>query len=129
MTKIDDNVDDILEWETEDLDGCDILVLTYGGTARTVTAAKKIAAEKGLKIGVFRPITIWPFPEKALQEVVRKHNIKNVLVAELNYGQISLECERILKNEAKVWHIGKVDGDILYPNEIVNKVSEVVKNG
>jgi 2-oxoglutarate ferredoxin oxidoreductase subunit alpha len=52
-----------------------------------------------------------------------------VLVAELNYGQISLEAERILKNEARVWHIGKVDGDILYPTEILNKISEVIKHG
>ena len=129
MKKIDDNVEDIVEYELTDVKGCDILVLTYGGTARTVTAARKMAAEKGVKIGVFRAISIWPFPEEALKKCVRENNIKNVLVAELNYGQISLEVERILKSDAKVTHIGKVDGDILYPVEIVNKVSEVIKNG
>lgn len=129
LRKIDDNADDILEWEVTDTKDCDILVLTYGGTARTVTAAKKLAAEKGVKIGVLRPITIWPFPEEFLKKCVRENNVKNVLVAELNDGQISLEAERILKNEAKVWHIGKIDGDILYPGEIVAKVLEVLGRG
>jgi len=129
MKKVEDHVDDIIQYETTDTENCDILVLTYGGTARTVRAAVKLAAEQGIKVGVFRPITIWPFPEKAFKECVNKNKVKNVLVAELNYGQLSLEAERILKNDAVVSHIGKIDGDILYPKEILNKISEVLKNG
>ena len=129
MKKVEDNVDDIIQYEITEAKGCDILILTYGGTTRTVRAAVKLAAEKGIKVGVFRPITVWPFPEKALKACVNDNKIKNVLVAELNYGQISLEAERILKNDAKVSHIGKIDGDILYPNEVLNKISEVLKNG
>ncbi len=52
-----------------------------------------------------------------------------MLVAELNYGQISLEAERILKSDAEVSYIGKIDGDILYPNEVFKKICEVVKHG
>ena len=137
MKKIEDNVDDIIQYEvtgaktsaSAECSGCDILVLTYGGTARTVRAAVKLAAEAGLKAGVFRPITIWPFPEKAFRACVLENKIKNVLVAELNYGQISLEAERILKNDAKVWHIGKIDGGILYPEEVLNKIKEVLSHG
>jgi 2-oxoglutarate ferredoxin oxidoreductase subunit alpha len=129
MKKVEDHTDDIIQYEVTDASGCDILVLTYGGTARTVRAAVKLAAESGLKVGVFRPITIWPFPEKALKDCVRENKIKNVLVAELNYGQISLEAERILKSDARVWHIGKIDGDILYPGEVVDKIKEVMKHG
>ena len=129
MKKVEDHVDEIVQYEITDAENCDILVLTYGGTARTVKAAVRLAAEKGLKVGVFRPITIWPFPEKAFKECVRNSKVKNVLVAELNHGQISLEAERILKNDARVWHIGKIDGDILYPGEVLNKISEVIKHG
>jgi 2-oxoglutarate/2-oxoacid ferredoxin oxidoreductase subunit alpha len=129
MKKIEDNVDDIIRYEQSDVSGSDILILSYGGTIRTVKAAVKLAAESGIKAGVFRPITIWPFPEKALKACVRENKIKNVLVAELNYGQISLEAERILKNDAEVSHIGKIDGDILYPNEVLKKIREVVKHG
>jgi len=129
MKKVEDHTDDIIEYEVTDASGCDILVLTYGGTARTVRAAVKLAAESGLKVGVFRPITIWPFPEKALKDCVRENKIKHVLVAELNYGQISLEAERILKSDARVWHIGKIDGDILYPGEVVDKIKEVMNHG
>jgi len=129
IKKVEDNTDAIVEYEVTGAKGCDILVLTYGGTARTVRAAVKLAAEAGLKVGVFRPITIWPFPEKALMACVLENNIRNVLVAELNYGQISLEAERILKTDAKVWHIGKIDGDILYPGEVLDKINEVIKHG
>jgi 2-oxoglutarate ferredoxin oxidoreductase subunit alpha len=129
IKKVEDNVDDIVQHEEAGVSGCDILVLSYGGTARTVRAVMKEAAASGLKVGLFRPITIWPFPEKALQACVKDNNIKNVLVAELNYGQISLEAERILKNDAKIWHIGKIDGDILYPGEVLNKIQEVIKHG
>jgi 2-oxoglutarate ferredoxin oxidoreductase subunit alpha len=129
MKKVADNEDHIIRYEITDTSGCDILVLTYGGTARTVRAAVKMAAESGLKVGVFRPITIWPFPEKALKACVRDNNIKNVLVAELNYGQIALEAERILKNDAKVWHIGRIDGEILYPDKVLEKISEVIEHG
>jgi len=129
MKKVDDHLDDIVQYEITAAENCDILVLTYGGTTRTVKAAVKLAAEKGIKVGVFRPISIWPFPEKALKACVNNNKIKNVLVAELNYGQLSLEVERILKADAKVSHIGKIDGDILYPKEVLNKISEVLKNG
>jgi 2-oxoglutarate ferredoxin oxidoreductase subunit alpha len=129
MKKIDDNVEDIIQYEVTGASGSDILLLTFGGTARTVRAAVKLAAEQGIKAGVFRPITIWPFPEEALKACVRENNIKDIIVAELNYGQIALEAERILKNDAKVWHIGKIDGDILYPGEVLNKICEVLKHG
>jgi 2-oxoglutarate ferredoxin oxidoreductase subunit alpha len=129
IKKVEDNTDAIVEYETTDTKDCDILVLTYGGTARTVRAAVKLAAEAGLKVGVFRPITIWPCPEKALRACVLENNIKKVLVAELNYGQISLEAERVLKTDARVWHIGKIDGDILYPGEVLDKINEVIKHG
>ena len=129
MKKVEDNIADIIQYETSDVRGCDILVLTYGGTARTVKAAVKLAAETGVKVGVFRPITIWPFPAEAFRACVRDNKIKNVLVAELNYGQLSLEAERVLKSDAKVSHIGKIDGDILYPGEVLNKIKEVLKNG
>jgi len=129
IKKVEDNVDDIIQYEISGAKDCDILVLAYGGTVRTVNAAVKLAAEKGLKIGVFRPITIWPFPEKALKACVNDNKIKHVLVAELNYGQIALEAERVLKNDAAVSHIGRIDGDILYPNQVLDKISEVLKNG
>jgi len=129
MKKIGDNLNDIIRYEATGVSGCDILILAYGGTIRTVKAAVKLAAESGIKAGIFRPITIWPFPEKALKDCVLDNNIKKVLVAELNYGQISLEAERILKSDAEVSHIGKIDGDILYPNEVLKKICEVVKHG
>lgn len=129
IRKVTDNADDIITYEEFNTKGCDILVMTYGGTARSVRAAIKKGQEKGLKIGMFRPITIWPFPEQAIIECVKKTGVKYVVSAELNYGQLALEAERVLKSDAAVIHLGKIDGDILTPDDILNKISEVLKNG
>ncbi|MCL2407301.1 MAG: 2-oxoacid:acceptor oxidoreductase subunit alpha [Defluviitaleaceae bacterium] len=129
MSKVEDNVKDLIEFELIDVTDCDVLVLTYGGTARTVSATKKLAEAAGIKMGIFRLITVWPFPEDELREIVAKHNIKHVLVAELNHGQIVREVDRALKGAAGVHHIGKINGDILYPKEVLQKLQEVKANG
>lgn len=124
MKKIEDNIDDIVTYEELDTADADVVVLTYGGSARSVRAAVKTAREKGLKVGMFRPITIWPFPEKQVKELAQKS--KKIIVAELNYGQLVLEVERVVKGAADVLHIGKVDGEVLTPSEILAKIEEVI---
>ena len=78
--------------------------------------------EKGKKVGIFRPITIWPFPEKQLEELSKK--VKRIIVAEHNDGQILLEVQRIVKNNCKVDFIGRINGTVMTPNEILSKLEE-----
>ncbi|MCH5138785.1 2-oxoacid:acceptor oxidoreductase subunit alpha, partial [Clostridiaceae bacterium UIB06] len=68
--------------------------------------------------------TIWPFPEKQVKELAKK--VKKIIVAELNHGQLVLEVERVVKGEADVTHIGKVDGEVFTPSEILAKIKEVI---
>ena len=96
--------------------------MCYGGTMRAATEAMERAREKGMKVGIFRPITIWPFPERELKKLSSK--VKKILVAEHNYGQIVLEVERIVKNDCKVDFIGKVNGTVITPDELVKKLEE-----
>ena len=76
-------------------------------------------------MGQFRPVTVWPFPEAALSEICER--VSDIIVAELNYGQMTLEVERIAAGRCRVHHIGKVNGTILKPREIVRAIQEVAK--
>ncbi len=122
IDKVEMNADDILDWEEQDLDDADICIVCYGGTARSVISAMEDLKKDGYKVGMFRPITIWPFPAKRLEEISKK--MKKVLVVEHNNGQILLEVERIIKNNCKLDFLGKVNGTVITPDEIVSKVKE-----
>lgn len=122
MHKISDNYDDIVRSEERNTEDADTLIVCYGGTMRAATEAMERAREKGMKVGIFRPITIWPFPERELKKLSGK--VKKILVAEHNYGQIVLEVERIVKNDCNVDFIGKVNGTVITPDELVKKLEE-----
>ncbi|WP_053957306.1 2-oxoacid:acceptor oxidoreductase subunit alpha [Inediibacterium massiliense] len=124
MKKIEDNIDDIVTYEEFCMEDAEIVVFSYGGSARSAKSAVKKAREKGLKVGMFRPVTIWPFPEKQVQEFAQK--TKGIIVAELNYGQLVMEVERVVKGASEIFHIGKVNGDIITPDEILSKIEEVI---
>jgi len=123
MEKVDKNLDDIIEYEELYTDDAEIAVFCYGGTARGVFTAVEQAREAGIKAGVFRAITIWPFPRQAVLELSKK--VSHILVAEHNYGQLVLEVERVVKNNCGISHIGKVDGTVITPDEILSRVEGI----
>ncbi|SES69269.1 2-oxoglutarate ferredoxin oxidoreductase, alpha subunit [Natronincola peptidivorans] len=124
MNKINDNVDDIVMYDEEFTENADLIVLAYGGTARSARSAVKKARMAGINVGLFKPLTIWPFPEKRVRELIAK--TKKVLVPELNLGQYVLEVERIVGDKAEVYHLGKVNGEAITPDEILAKIREVL---
>lgn len=122
MHKIEDNYADIVTCEETNMDDADIAVFCYGGTTRAAITAIKQARAKGIKCGMFRPITVWPFPEKQLDKAIGK--LKKIVVAEHNYGQMVLEVERVAKGRCKVSFVGKYDGGVITPDEILAKIEE-----
>lgn len=124
MKKIEDNVDDIITYEEYYMEDAEVVVLAFGGTARSAKDAVNKAREDGLKVGLFRPITIWPFPEKKVEEIGRK--AKCIIVAELNNGQLILEVERVVRGASDVIHLGRIDGNALTPNQILAEIEEVI---
>ncbi|WIF94721.1 2-oxoacid:acceptor oxidoreductase subunit alpha [Caminicella sporogenes] len=124
MDKINKNLEDIIDYEQFMTDDAEIVILSYGSSARSAKSAVKKLREAGIKVGLFRPITIWPFPEKEVYELSKK--VKSIVVAEMNLGQLVLEVERVVKENCKVHHIGKANGEVITPNEIVNMVKEVL---
>ena len=122
LAKIDDNLDDILSWEEKDLDDADVCVVCFGGTARSVQSALEALRAEGVKAGMFRPITVWPFPAEKMREIAGK--VKKIIVAEHNDGQMLLEVQRVTGLYDKIGFVGKVNGTVITPDEIVKAVKE-----
>ncbi len=124
INKIEENKDDIITYEEYLPVSAKIAVVCFGGTSRSVKRAATKAKEENINVGFFRLITIWPFPGEAINKLSEK--VDHILVAELNNGQIKGEVERFTHKNCKVHHIGKVDGTILMPDEILVKIKEVL---
>lgn len=120
--KIEDHLDEILfvKQHYEPEEELDLLVVTLGCTTRPARAAALRARQK---VGVLQLITVWPFPEKFIQEAAEK--AKAVLVAELNMGQIIYEVERVLGKKKPVFGLHKSTGEGFKPAEIAARIKEV----
>jgi 2-oxoglutarate ferredoxin oxidoreductase subunit alpha len=121
--KITDNADKIVEYEEKEVEDAEVVIFAYGAVSRVAIRTMMLAREAGLKVGLFRPITIWPFPEKEIAKLGSR--IKAFVVPEINLGQMVREVERVGKCPTyKVSHPG---GGIHDPNEILKVVKEAYK--
>lgn len=121
--KIENNLDEILMWETENMEDAEIGVFAYGATARSAARAVRIAREQGIKVGLMRPITIWPFPDKLIAEYAPQ--LKALVVAEMNLGQLVNEVERAAKGKVPIKSVLQADGELIAPDAILQAVLEV----
>ena len=103
-------------------DDSDIMIVAFGSAARIAEKAIEIAREQGIKAGLFRPITLWPFPEKEIAQVV--HGKRGVLVVEINAGQMIEDVRLAVNGEVTVEHFGRLGGIVPEPEEIVNAIKE-----
>ncbi len=111
---------------TED---AEIIVAAFGSCSRIAKAAVEKAREMGIKAGLSRPITLWPFPEESLRKAAR--NAKACLVAEMNAGQMIFDVRLALKDSIPVYHYGRLGGVVPTPGEIFEQIKkiEVQNNG
>ncbi|MCB2172762.1 2-oxoacid:acceptor oxidoreductase subunit alpha, partial [archaeon] len=109
------------ETMTED---CDVLVVAYGVTARSAASAVQMARSEGIKAGLLRLITLWPFPDWKIEEVA--DNVKGVVIPEMNYGQLVREVERSVK-PTPVEFIPKLGENPPSPDEILEKIRRLAK--
>jgi 2-oxoglutarate ferredoxin oxidoreductase subunit alpha len=114
--KVDNNVDDIVECVSEGIEDCEVAVVTFGSSAMSALSAVRRARKEGIKAGILRLKTLWPFPEKAVSALAGK--AKRIVVAEMNLGQVALEVERASAGRARVERLGKVNGELFHPEEI-----------
>jgi 2-oxoglutarate ferredoxin oxidoreductase subunit alpha len=122
IKKIQDNAEKIITLEESDVEGADVIVVSYGITSRVAVKAIEQAKEKGIKVGHLRLITAWPFPEKRIQELAGQ--VKAFVLPELNYGQMFLELSRVLGGKAASYLVPHGGGTVHDPEVIFQSIQE-----
>ena len=125
VTKIRDNAEKICITEQQDVEGADVVVVSYGITSRVAQRAVEMARAKGLKVGTLRLITAWPFPDHVIRAIAPK--VKGFVVAELNLGQMVREVERSVAGKCRVALVGHAGGTVHKPEEILKAIEEVAR--
>lgn len=116
LRKVEDHRDEIVQTEAYRLDDAEVGVFCYGGTTRSVMAAIDDARDLGLKVGMFRPVTVWPFPDQPLQKEME--HIRRWLVVEHNGGQLLQEVRRVAGGRCTVDFLGRLNGTVITPDEV-----------
>ncbi len=104
--------------------GCDVLIVAYGTVARIAKTAIDLAREKGLKIGLFRPITLYPYPSEALVKTAEKAKV--VLVSELSTGQMVEDVRAAIAGRKPVGFHGRVGGMVMTPEDLVEQAEKLL---
>lgn len=120
--KLRDHEDDIVQVENYRTDDADVVVIAYGGAARTAYDAVDMARDEGIRAGLLRPVTIWPFADRQIQAAAKK--TKRLLVHELNCGQYVREVGRAVRGLVPVDLYAKYDNEPATPEQLLGKIRE-----
>jgi 2-oxoglutarate/2-oxoacid ferredoxin oxidoreductase subunit alpha len=115
--KIERNKADIIKYKAENVDDAEVLLVSYGASARSARAAMRMGREGNRKIGLLNLETIWPFAEELVADFAGQ--VRLMVVPEMNLGQLSLEVERAVKGKCEVRHIGRADGEMTTPQQVL----------
>lgn len=121
VNKVENNVDDMSFFEEYKMEDAEIAIVAFGGVSRSAKSAIDEMRDKGIKVGMFRPITIWPILEKQIKKV--SEQVDEIYVAEMNLGQYYFEVDRIANKNCNVNKICKVNGELITPNEIIDAIT------
>jgi 2-oxoglutarate ferredoxin oxidoreductase subunit alpha len=127
VDKIERHRDEVERFETVQTEDAEFVIVAVGIVARAARRAVAELRAEGVKAGLFRPITLWPFPERAMREAAGR--ARRVLVAEMNAGQLAFEVERLAGAPDKVARLNRIDGEPIAPAEIVAKIRELAADG
>lgn len=105
-------------WEEYKLDDADVVITAFGTIGRISKSVVEKAREEGIKVGLFRPITLWPFPYERLEEIVKGKKL--VLDVEMNMGQMLEDVKLAVKDNARVAFYKRMGGMVPTPEEILN---------
>jgi 2-oxoglutarate ferredoxin oxidoreductase subunit alpha len=125
VDKIRLNKKDIIRYEESWVDDAEVVVCAYGITARVARHAVQMARSEGIRAGMLRLITVWPFPEEHIRELA--HKVRTFLVPEINYGQIVLEVERCACGKAKTRLLPHMGGGVHHPQDILKAIKEAIQ--
>lgn len=122
MEKINGNAEHIIRVEEDQLDGAEVVVVSYGITSRIAVKAVQDARKAGIKVGSLRLITVWPFCEQRIRDLSTK--VKAIVMPEINYGQIVREVERCAAGRCKVVSVNSCGGEVHDPDVILAAIKE-----
>ena len=111
-----------VRYDSQRLEDAELVIVSFGSASRIAEKAIELAREVGLKVGLFRPITLWPFPLTQLQEVAKGK--KGILVVEINAGQMIDDVRLAVNGKEQVEHFGRLGGIVPEPEEIVKALKE-----
>ena len=121
--KISQNYADIQMGEFFQTEDAEVTIIAYGCVARSAKRAVLDARERGLKVGLLKLTTLWPFMRMAVEKVLQTS--KTIIVPEMNMGQVSREVKRVNSGTAKVFTLNRVDGGMITPKDILSRIKEV----
>jgi len=113
-----------VRFEEQLMDDAEYAIVAFGSAARIAEKSVEIAREQGIKVGLFRPITLFPFPEKQIAALSKK--VKGILVAEINAGQMVQDVRLAVNGAVPVEQFGRLGGIVPDPEEIVNALKKVM---
>ncbi|MDR2890486.1 MAG: 3-methyl-2-oxobutanoate dehydrogenase subunit VorB [Alistipes sp.] len=109
-----------VRFEESQMEDAEYVVVAFGSSARIASEAVSMARAAGMKVGLLRPITLWPFPTKRIEELAGR--VKGFLVPELNAGQMVEDVRLAVNGKVPVWHYGRMGGMIYSPEDIFNEL-------
>lgn len=117
--------DNEVRFETKMLDDAEYAIVAFGSASRISQKAIESARKRGIKVGLFRPVTLWPFPEKEIKELSKK--LKGILVVEINAGQMVFDVRYTVEGQIPVEQYGRLGGIVPDPDEIVDALEKLRK--
>ena len=112
-----------VRYEMQQCDDAEYVIVAFGSAARIAEKSVELARQEGIKVGLFRPITLWPFPTKEIANVAKGK--RGVLVAEINAGQMVQDVRLAINGAVPVEHFGRLGGIVPDPEEIVNALQHL----
>lgn len=114
-----------VRYETKFMEDAEYMIVAFGSAARIAEKTIELARAEGIKVGLFRPITLWPFPEKEIKEAAK--HLKGILVAEINAGMMIEDVRLAVEGAVKCAHYGRLGGIVPEPEEMVKALKEEFK--
>ncbi len=125
IQKIEKNKADIIEIEEDGIDNAEVVVCSYGISARVSRFAVERARDEGIKVGMLKLVTVWPFPEETIRQISQR--VKAFVVPEINCGQIALEVERCAGGAADTILVPNMGGSAHRPETIIDAIRRAVR--
>ena len=114
-----------VRFEEHETDDCEYLIIAFGSVARICQKAIEDARAEGIKVGLLRPITLWPFPSEEVKRLSKR--VKSILVVELNAGQMIEDVCLSLEDNVAVHHYGRMGGIVMDPSDVLGALRNIIE--